>query len=93
MSGVPAGSPQSGYTQPSDHAMVQDRIPQSALDWSLGRLPWFLPNLGNYPWPFPHAVLLISTVVALVEIVVATLVAHGLYREEEKVAAVRPIAA
>jgi len=54
----------------------------------------FLPNLGNYPLGlFPTRLLLISTVVALVEIVVATLVGAWLYKEEEKVAAVRPIAA
>jgi hypothetical protein len=54
----------------------------------------FLPNLGNYPLGFfPTRLLLISTVVALVEIVVATLVGAGLYKEEEKVATVRPIAA
>jgi hypothetical protein len=54
----------------------------------------FLPNLGNYPLGlFPTRLLLISTVVALVEIVVATLVGAWLYEKEEKVAAVRPIAA
>ena len=54
----------------------------------------FLPNLGNYPLGlFPTRLLLISTVVALVEIVVATLVGAWLYKEEEKVAAARPIAA
>jgi hypothetical protein len=54
----------------------------------------FLPNLANYPLGlFPKRLLLISTVVALVEIVVATLVGAWRYKEEEKVAAVRPIAA
>jgi hypothetical protein len=54
----------------------------------------FLPNLGNYPLGlFPTRLLLISTVVALVEIVVATLVGAWLYKEEEKASAVRPIAA
>jgi hypothetical protein len=54
----------------------------------------FLPNLGHYPLGFfPTRLLLISTVVALVEIVVATLVGAWLYKEEEKVATVRPIAA
>ena len=54
----------------------------------------FLPNLGNYPLGlFPTRLLLISTVVALVEIVVATLVGAWLYKEEQKVSAVRPIAA
>ena len=54
----------------------------------------FLPNLGNYPLGlFPTGLLLISTVVALVEIVVATLLGAWLYKEEKKVATVRPIAA
>jgi len=43
----------------------------------------FLPNLGNYPLDlFPARLLAITTVVALVEIVVATLVGAWLYKEE-----------
>ena len=54
----------------------------------------FLPNLGNYPLGlFPARLLIISTVVALVESVVATLAGAWLYREEGKASAVRPIAA
>ena len=44
----------------------------------------FLPNLGNYPLGlFPARLLVISTVVALVEIVVATLAGAWLYKEKE----------
>ncbi len=43
----------------------------------------FLPNLGNYAMAlFPLPLLLDSTVVALVEIVVATLAGAWLYKEE-----------
>ncbi len=43
----------------------------------------FLPNLGNYPLGlFPTRLLVISTIVALVEIVVATLAGAWLYKEE-----------
>ena len=49
----------------------------------------FLANLGNYPLGlFPTRLLVISSVVALVEIVVATLVGAWLYREEEVVSQV-----
>jgi hypothetical protein len=54
----------------------------------------FLSNLGYYPLGlFPVRLLVISTIVALVEIVVATLVGAWLYKEEEAASAVRPIAA
>ena len=43
----------------------------------------FLPNLGNYPLGlFPTRLLVISTIVALVEIMVATLAGAWLYKEE-----------
>lgn len=43
----------------------------------------FLANLGNYPLGlFPARLLVISSIVALVEMVVATLVGAWLYREE-----------
>ena len=46
----------------------------------------FLANLGNYPLGlFPTRLLVITSVVALVEIVVATLVGAWLYKEEEVV--------
>jgi len=46
----------------------------------------FLPNLGNYPLGlFPTRLLVISSTVALVEIVGATLVGAWLYNEEEVV--------
>jgi len=46
----------------------------------------FLANLGNYPLGlFPTRLLVISSIVALVEIVVATLVGAWLYKEEEMV--------
>ena len=46
----------------------------------------FLPNLGNYPLGlFPTRLLVISSTVALVEIVGATLVGAWLYKEEEVV--------
>jgi len=54
----------------------------------------FLPNLGNYPLGlFPTRLLVISSIVALVEIVIATLVGAWLYKEEERASVVRPIAA
>ncbi len=44
----------------------------------------FLPNLGNYPLGlFPARLLVIATVVALVEIVVATVAGAWLYKEKE----------
>jgi len=44
----------------------------------------FLPNLGNYPLGlFPARLLVISAVVALVEIVVATVAGAWLYKEKE----------
>lgn len=56
----------------------------------------FLPNLGNYPLGlFPTRLLVISTVVALVEIVVATVAGAWLYKEEkerEAPAVLRPAA-
>ena len=49
----------------------------------------FLANLGNYPLGlFPTRLLVITSSVALVEIVVATLVGAWLYKEEEVVAQV-----
>jgi len=49
----------------------------------------FLANLGNYPLGlFPTRLLVITSIVALVEIVVATLVGAWLYKEEEVVAQV-----
>ena len=43
----------------------------------------FLANLGNYPLGlFPTRLLVVSSIVALVEIVVATLVGAWLYKEE-----------
>jgi len=54
----------------------------------------FLPNLGNYSVDlFPVRLLVISSVVSLVEFVIATLVGARLYKERESVAAVRPMAA
>jgi hypothetical protein len=45
----------------------------------------FLPNLGNYPLGlFPARLLAVSTVVALVEIVVATVAGAWLYKEKER---------
>ena len=44
----------------------------------------FLPNLGNYPLGlFPARLLVIATVVALVEMVVATVAGAWLYKEKE----------
>jgi hypothetical protein len=44
----------------------------------------FLANLGNYPLGiFPTRLLVITSIVALVEIVVVTLVGAWLYKEEE----------
>ena len=49
----------------------------------------FLANLGNYPLGlFPTRLLVITSIVALVEIVVATLVGAWLYKEEEVVSRV-----
>ena len=49
----------------------------------------FLANLGNYPLGlFPTRLLVITSIVALVEIVGATLVGAWLYKEEEVVAQV-----
>ena len=49
----------------------------------------FLANLGNYPLGlFPTRLLVITSIVALVEIVVATLVGAWLYKEEEVVSQV-----
>jgi len=46
----------------------------------------FLANLGNYPLGiFPTRLLVITSIVALVEILVATLVGAWLYKEEEVV--------
>lgn|SRR5690348_1877750 len=45
----------------------------------------FLGNLGNYPLGlFPVRLLVITTVVALVEVVVATLAGAWLYKEKEQ---------
>jgi hypothetical protein len=61
------------------------------VTWAVGV---FLANLGNYPLGlFPTRLLVISSIVALVEIVVATLVGAWFYKEEERAPAVRPIAA
>jgi uncharacterized protein YacL len=47
----------------------------------------FLANLGNYPLGlFPTRLLVITSIVALVEIVVATLVGAWIYKEGEVVA-------
>src|SRR5258708_3909602 len=47
----------------------------------------FLPNLGNYPLGlFPARLLAVSTVVALVEIVVATVAGAWLYKEKKRAA-------
>ena len=47
----------------------------------------FLPNLSNFPLGlFPVRLLVISTIVALVEIVVATLAGAWLYKEDEEAA-------
>jgi uncharacterized membrane protein len=49
----------------------------------------FLPNLGNYPLGlFPGRLLVITTVVALVELLVATLVGAWLYKEAAEVSAI-----
>jgi hypothetical protein len=49
----------------------------------------FLANLSNYPLGiFPTRLLVISSIVALVEIVAATLVGAWLYKEEEAAAPV-----
>lgn len=49
----------------------------------------FLANLSNYPLGlFPGRLLVISSIVALVEIVAATLVGAWLYKEEEAAAPV-----
>ena len=49
----------------------------------------FLANLGNYPLGlFPTRLLVITSMVALVEIVVAALVGAWLYKEEEVVSQV-----
>ena len=54
----------------------------------------FIPNLGNYSVGlFPARLLVISSIVSLVEFVIATLVGARLYKERESVAAVRPMAA
>jgi len=60
-----------------------------------GDVAVFLANLGNYPLGlFPTRLLVISSIVALVEIVVATLVGAWLYKEEEVVSqAVHRVAA
>jgi len=63
--------------------------PQTAI--RAGLVTWavavFLANLGNYPLGlFPTRLLVISSIVALVEIVGATLVGAWLYKEEEVVA-------
>ena len=54
----------------------------------------FLPNLGNYPLGlFPMRLLVISTVVALIELPLATIVGAWPYKEEsEKPAVLRPAA-
>ncbi len=65
--------------------------PKTAI--RVGLVTWavavFLANLGNYPLGlFPTRLLVITSVVALVEIVVATLVGAWLYKEEEVVSQV-----
>jgi hypothetical protein len=53
-----------------------------------------LPNLGYYPLGlFPARLLMISSIVSLIELVVATLAGAWLYKERELASAVRPIAA
>ena len=69
--------------------MVPDQRPQSGsraglVTWAVAVL---LANLGNYPLGlFPTRLLVITSIVALVEIVAATLVGAWIYKEEEVVA-------
>jgi hypothetical protein len=54
----------------------------------------FLSNLGYYPLGlFPARLLVISSVVSLIELVIATLAGAWLYKERESAPAVRPMAA
>jgi len=61
------------------------------VTWGIAVL---LPNLGYYPLGlFPARLLVISSIVSLIELVVATLAGAWLYKERELASAVRPIAA
>ena len=60
-------------------------IRAGVFTWAVGV---FLSNLSNYPLGlFSTRLLVITSIVALVEIVVATLVGAWLYKEEEKLVA------
>jgi hypothetical protein len=61
------------------------RWPDGFVCWTVTwAVAVFLANLGNYPLGiFPTRLLVITSIVALVEIVVATLVGAWLYKEEE----------
>ena len=88
----------SGSMRLSDRVMVQGRRPQSALGWLLGRLRCFsriLATFGNYPLGlFPTRLIVISSIVALIEIVVGTLVGAWLYKEDVVISqTVRPATA
>jgi hypothetical protein len=78
--------------RPSYGAGPKTAIRAGLVTWAVAV---FLANLGNYPLGlFPTRLLVISSIVALVEIVVATLVGAWLYKEEEVVSqAVHRVAA
>ena len=65
------------------YAAIRPRYGAGLATWAVAV---FLANLGNYPLGlFPTRLLVITSIVALVEIVVATVVGAWLYREEEVV--------
>jgi hypothetical protein len=77
--------------RPRDSAGPNTAVRAGLVAWAVAV---FLPNLGNYPLGlFPTRLLVISSIVALVEIVISTLVGAWLYKEEERASVVRPIAA
>jgi hypothetical protein len=72
---------------PGPHTAVRAGL----VTWGIAVL---LPNLGYYPLDlFPARLLVISSIVSLIELVVATLAGAWLYKERELASAVRPIAA
>jgi hypothetical protein len=94
--GVPAGDRRAVWL----YAAIRPRYgagPKTAI--RAGLVTWavavFLANLGNYPLGlFPTRLIVISSIVALIEIVVGTLVGAWLYKEDVVISqTVRPATA
>jgi hypothetical protein len=72
--------------RPRYDAGPKTAIRAGVFTWAVGV---FLANLSNYPLGlFPTRLLVVSSIVALIEIVVATLVGAWVYKEEAGIAPV-----